>query len=69
MQEGRDRPCSAQAFHLTPAVIPVPAPVFAVVIVSSARPQLLNQWPEISHWQPQVAEISISAVRLGSHYY
>lgn len=55
LQERRDRPCSSQAFHLTPAVILVPAPVFAVVIVSSAWSQLLNQWPEISHWQPQVA--------------
>lgn len=55
-QERRGRPCSSRAFHLTPAVIPVPAPVFAVVIVSSAWSQLLNQWAEISHWQPQVAQ-------------
>lgn len=56
LQERRDRPCSSQAFRLTPAVILVPAPVFAVVIVSSAWSQLLNQWPEIRHWQPQVAQ-------------
>lgn len=56
LPERRDRPCSSQAFHLTPAVILVPAPVFAVVIVSSAWSQLLNQRPEISHWQPQVAQ-------------
>lgn len=34
----------------------MPAPVFAVVIVSSAWSQLLSQWPEISHWHPQVAQ-------------
>lgn len=56
LPETRDRPCSSQAFHLTPAIILVPAPVFADVIVSSAWSQLLNQWPEISHWQPQVAQ-------------
>lgn len=49
-------PSPHHAFHLTPAAILLPAPVSAVVVVSSARSQLLNQWPEISHWQPQVAE-------------
>lgn len=74
LQERRDRLCSSQAFNLTPAVILVPAPVFAVVIVSSAWSQLLNQWPEISHWQPQVARrfplvLCIWAVIIISSYY
>lgn len=56
LQHRRDRPCSPQAFHLTPAIALVPAPIFAVVLVSAAWPQLLNQWPEISLWQPQVAQ-------------
>lgn len=56
LQHRRDRPCSSQAFHLSPAIALVPVPIFAVVTVSAAWPQLLNQWPEISPWQPQVAQ-------------